>query len=162
MAYNVGMQTSAPSPFLIPLIFTSFVIFFPILWLGITALISVISGYGALARKYPGQPQLPPGAWTNQTGSFGTSRYKKTLTIGVTPEGLFLWVMFLFRFQHPPIFVPWNEVEVGEPQSAWGFGTTTEVTFPQLQDMRIQIGGKAGEAVAEAKQQSLGGATQPP
>jgi hypothetical protein len=34
------------------------------------------------------------------------------LTLGVSQQGLYLASMFLFRFMHPPLLVPWSEIKV--------------------------------------------------
>ncbi len=46
--------------------------------------------------------------------------YNNVLTIGVSPEGLYLASMFLFRFMHPPLLVPWSEIKVRRYQG-WVF-----------------------------------------
>ena len=38
--------------------------------------------------------------------------YNNVLTIGVSEEGLYLACMFLFRFMHPPMLIPWDEIKV--------------------------------------------------
>ncbi len=34
------------------------------------------------------------------------------LTLGANQEGLYLASMFLFRFIHPPLLIPWSEIKV--------------------------------------------------
>jgi len=48
------------------------------------------------------------------------ANYNRVLTIGVSPEGLYLASMFLFRFMHPPLFVPWSEIKVRR-KNGWVF-----------------------------------------
>jgi hypothetical protein len=36
------------------------------------------------------------------------------------PEGLYLASMFLFRFMHPPLLIPWSEIKVRR-QKGWVF-----------------------------------------
>jgi hypothetical protein len=38
--------------------------------------------------------------------------YHNCLTIGGSPEGLYLAIMPLFRFRHPPLLIPWAEITV--------------------------------------------------
>jgi hypothetical protein len=42
----------------------------------------------------------------------GLADYKNVLTIGVSQQGWYLASMFFFRFMHPPLLVPWNEIKV--------------------------------------------------
>ena len=38
--------------------------------------------------------------------------YNNVLTIGASPEGLYLASMFLFRFMHHPLLILWSEIKV--------------------------------------------------
>jgi hypothetical protein len=48
------------------------------------------------------------------------ANYNNVLTIGVSQQGLYLASMFLFRFMHPPLLVPWNEIKVRR-KTGWVF-----------------------------------------
>jgi hypothetical protein len=50
----------------------------------------------------------------------GMTGYNGVLTLGSDAEGVYLGVMFLFRFAHPPLFIPWSDVAVEEP-TRWFF-----------------------------------------
>jgi hypothetical protein len=39
------------------------------------------------------------------------ANYNNVLTIGACQQGLYLASMFLFRFMHPPLLVPWSEIK---------------------------------------------------
>jgi hypothetical protein len=56
------------------------------------------------------------------------------LTLGVSQQGLYLASMFLFRFMHPPLLVPWSEIKVRRSKG-WFFEYVTftlghELTIP--------------------------------
>ena len=38
--------------------------------------------------------------------------YGNCLTVGANSYGLYLRILFLFRFMHPPLFIPWSEVSI--------------------------------------------------
>ncbi len=40
----------------------------------------------------------------------GSAGYRLMLTIVVSEEGLYLAVLFPFRFMHPPLLIPWSEI----------------------------------------------------
>ena len=40
------------------------------------------------------------------------AHYNNVLTLGASQRGLYLASMFLFRFMHPPLLVPWSEIKV--------------------------------------------------
>jgi hypothetical protein len=52
------------------------------------------------------------------------ANYNRVLTIGVNPQGLYLATMFLFRFMHPPLLVPWSEIKV-QRSKGWMFEYVT-------------------------------------
>jgi hypothetical protein len=52
------------------------------------------------------------------------ANYKNVLTLGVSPQGLYLASMFLFRFMRPPLLVPRSEVKVRR-KKGWMFETVT-------------------------------------
>ncbi|MGH9564904.1 MAG: hypothetical protein ACRD4I_02870 [Candidatus Angelobacter sp.] len=38
--------------------------------------------------------------------------YGNCLVVGGSSEGLYLAIMALFRFRHPPLLIPWTEIAV--------------------------------------------------
>jgi hypothetical protein len=98
-----------------------FPIYFLWLWLLVGATISVIGGWFSLAKVYRTQVAFDGTKWRMQSGQMRwPANYNNVLTIGVSQQGLYLASMFLFRFMHPPIFVPWNEIKVRR-KTGWVF-----------------------------------------
>lgn len=72
---------------------------------------AAIGGWRDLARRYRADDK-PPGEYYHfRSGSFGGIGYKNLLTVGVCDDGLYLAVFFLFRVAHPPLLVPWSQVQ---------------------------------------------------
>ena len=40
------------------------------------------------------------------------ANYNNVQMVGASQQGLYLASMFLFRFVHPPLLVPWSEIKV--------------------------------------------------
>jgi hypothetical protein len=40
------------------------------------------------------------------------TNYNNCLTLGSNDAGLYLSILLLFRFRHPPLLIPWNEISV--------------------------------------------------
>jgi hypothetical protein len=96
-------------------------IFFVCLWLFVCATISVIGGWFSLAKVYRAQLAFDGTRWSGQSGGMRRlANYNRVLTIGVDPQGLYLATMFLFRFMHPPLLIPWNEIKVRRSKG-WAF-----------------------------------------
>jgi len=113
-----------------------FPIYFLWLWLLVGATISVIGGWFSLAKVYRTQVAFDGTKWRMQSGQMRwLANYNRVLTMGVNPQGLYLSSMFLFRFMHPPLLVPWSDIKVRSSQS-WGFG---HVTLTMGQDLAIPL-----------------------
>lgn len=90
-----------------------FPVYFLTLWLLVSAIISYIGGWTTLAKRFRLKQPFAGTRWTGQGGQMRwIASYRNCLTLGVSPEGLYLATMFLFRFRHPPLLIPWNEVTV--------------------------------------------------
>ncbi len=61
--------------------------------------------------------------------------YNNVLTIGVNREGLYLAAMFLFRFMHPPLLIPWSEIKARKSKG-WFF---EYVTFTMGRELAIPL-----------------------
>jgi hypothetical protein len=93
-----------------------FPLYFVLLWMFISWLISVFGGWGRLAPFY--RVATPPfgRGFIGQTGFVGRSRYRNSLDIHVAPEGLYLAVAPIFRMGHPPLLIPWRALGPTTPQ----------------------------------------------
>ncbi len=63
------------------------------------------------------------------------ANYNNVLTLGVSQQGLYLASMFLFRFMHPPLLVPWSEIRV-RSSKGWVF---EYVTFTMGHELAIPL-----------------------
>lgn len=108
-------QPSEPSPFIIIPIILGFAVVFPLMWMGVVGLISVVGGWSSLAGRY-GCATPPAGKRRGSvSGLFGMASYKFTLELIVAEEGLYLATQALFRAFHKPLFIPWAEVRDLQP-----------------------------------------------
>jgi hypothetical protein len=99
----------------------AFAVFFVLLWLVICFIVSLMSGWSSLAQQYRTERPFPAHTRRFQRGVMRwTAKYNGVLTVGSDSEGIYLGVLFLFRLGHPPLFIPWRDVQIGEPTS-WFF-----------------------------------------
>ena len=60
--------------------------------------------------------------------------YGNCLTVGASPDGFYLAISPLFRFRHPPLLIPWTEVEITRRKLLFfryvRFGLGREVKIP--------------------------------
>ncbi len=119
-------------------IVVAFPLYFVLLWSGVCLLISAIGGWGRLAKKYPGSPAPKGTRFSWQSGRFGLAKYNNVLMIHVSPEGLHLAVARIFRFRHPPLFIPWNEIRNASVRRVFRTEYVEfEVGSPKLATLRL-------------------------
>ena len=126
---------------------------FAILWLGITALLAMLSGWPSLAKRFPAIPSavgkrlgfvsasIGPLAW------FPVS-YSRCLFLTVGPAGVAVSILFPFRLLSPPFWLPWSAVASVTERSSF-FGRSVVV---RLRDspVRLSFRGGAGRSVLAA------------
>jgi hypothetical protein len=85
------------------------------MWLGITGLLAHIGGWATLASSFPAQGDIDGERFRFASGSIGWRyfpvSYGNCLFVTINSEGLRLSILFPFRFQSPPFFVPWSSAE---------------------------------------------------
>ena len=98
-----------------------FPIYFLCLWLLVGAILSLIGGWFSLAKVYRARVPFNGTKWRGQSGQMRwLTNYNRVLTLGASQEGLYLACMFLFRFLHPPLLIPWSEIKVRR-KKGWVF-----------------------------------------
>ena len=84
------------------------------LWLFVSFVISFLGGWLSLSRKFRLHGKFSGPKWWGVSGWMrALASYRGCLVVGANPEGLYLAVIFLFRFAHPPLFIPWAEIAFG-------------------------------------------------
>jgi hypothetical protein len=135
-----------------------FVLFFIGMWLAVTFLLSYISGWAFLAKRYraaqpfAGRYERIPSSQMGPLGPFGGAR--NALYIGIDPRGLYLRMFVLFRLNCRDLFIPWPEITVTRGRSF--FMDFVEFQFSQAPPIHLRIYGKAGEVI-----KSLAGPASP-
>jgi hypothetical protein len=101
-----------------------FPIFFIAMWFGVGYLVSFMSGWFALSKRF--RKQSEPYGETRSAGPFFYTVYTRFWThyssvIGMTAakDALYLSVLFLFRVGHPPLRIPWDEIQLSRTKYFW-------------------------------------------
>jgi hypothetical protein len=88
-------------------------IFFVALWLGVTSLLSVLSGWSALMQAFPDRDETPVLSLSGQSGSMGLGvNMRGVLTIAVCPSGLRIGMPRLLAPFSRDFLVPWDRLSV--------------------------------------------------
>lgn len=91
-------------PLWLPIVFVAW-------WILITGLLSEVSGWPRLARRFPSVGRPDGRATWGQVGRMGPVGERNVTSFIATPGGLYLYANPLFRFRRPPILLPWEEVQ---------------------------------------------------
>jgi|WetSurMetagenome_2_1015567.scaffolds.fasta_scaffold00263_7 hypothetical protein len=92
------------------------IIFFIILWCLVIAILSLVSGWYQLSKKYPCPADLQIihdcGLTSLTLGiPYFPVSFSNCVFVRIANEGIIISILFLFRLLCPPILIPWNEVE---------------------------------------------------
>lgn len=94
-------MSSFPDPTIIILIVVNAIIFwflFSRSWL-------------SLAKLYKTNQAPPRNIRRMKHGYVGWIRYKGTLNVGITPEGIYLSSIVIFNIGTPPLLIPWTAID---------------------------------------------------
>ena len=148
---------SDPQPFPLWIIFLLFPLFFAAIWLFVTGILATVGGWSVLARLYrdPGHAfrgnivQLPGSSVSLRRGRVPLpANYNRCVTLTLPGPGLHLRVVSAFRFRHPPLFIPWGQMETVEPGTMLGWRILT--LRPRGTGTRIYLWGGTAEVVEDA------------
>jgi hypothetical protein len=147
------MDDPQPLPlWVIPL----FPVFFAGMWLFVTGLIATLSGWSSLGIRFREAPDAPaPTARRFGMASVDLVNsalplpmsYNNCIVLGLGDAGIHLRTWLPFRFRHPPLLIPWAQVE----SCTFGrfFFRRAAVLQVRGTGTRIRIYGTPGQAVAE-------------
>lgn len=111
MIFASSSQTPSEPVWLPLLIIPVFFIVFPLFWCFVVKMISVVGGWGRLAKRFAAGDKAVTGkSFQMVTGMVGLSSYRNMLTIHFAEDGFFLDVMPIFRVGHPRLFIPWTAI----------------------------------------------------
>jgi hypothetical protein len=110
-------------------------VLFPAWWCFVSWIFSYSSGWQRLAALYPARTS-PTGQRFSTDARIGIARYGG-IYVDVSPDGLFLSVMFAFRIGHQPLFIPWTEIHNRQPKTwpFWREGVEFDIGAPCVVSM---------------------------
>jgi hypothetical protein len=119
------------------------------LWILISTIVARASGWAALAAAYRLQESFDGQRWHFQTAQMRwATNYGNCLTVGVSPRGLYLAVVFLFRPGHPPLLIPWPDITVYMRERTWF--TVVELQFRRVPGIPLRISARLAARLATA------------
>jgi hypothetical protein len=133
----------------IPALLTLFVVS----WTMTLFLIARMNGWDQLATLYSANADEFAGRkWYLQSARMrGFGRYKGALTLGANSRGLYLAVVLPFRPGHPPLFIPWEAIDIRQPNPGWDI----EFAFRQFPGVFLTVPRQRGLEIAGTAQRPI-------
>ncbi len=125
---------------------------FVAIWTLALRFIALISGWTRLAKRYSTKDRLNPyqgKKLRRKSGRLGGSSYKRVLILGANMQGVYISVNVLFRLFHPPLFIPWSEIEAEERDGV--FMSFVTLKFTEVPNVALTIPAKVMAQLNELK-----------
>jgi hypothetical protein len=97
---------------------------FVVFWCAICFLIGLLSGWSALGARY--RKQSEPDGEVKTAGPFSYtvymrfwSHYSGVIRLAAAEDALYASVLSIFRVGHPPLRIPWEEIEMSRTRYFW-------------------------------------------
>jgi hypothetical protein len=120
------------------------------LWCLVVAIVSFVGGWFRLSRKFRLVGSFDGVSEGLQSGQMRwLTHYGSCLRLGTNRDGLYLAVLFLFRFMHPPLLVPWSEIKVRR-KKRWLFGEYVTFTMGSDLGIPLRISGRSASMLRDA------------
>jgi len=104
----------------------------------VTYLLSTIGGWSKLAKNYPRRQIAEGRKFTMQSLAVGVTNYGNVITVHSSREGLDFAVMFLFRFGHRPLFIPWSHIAPPREKSLlWCKYVLLDIGMPKVATIKL-------------------------
>ncbi len=110
-------------------------------------LISIVSGWWALSKSYRANSPFNGKRlrMRSATMRWGTN-YGGCLTIGANREGLYIAIFPIFRINHPPLFIPWNDIST-EKEKQFVFFNVVKFSFRKSSKIPLIISKKLANRI---------------
>jgi hypothetical protein len=95
---------------MIALVVVLFTVVFSAMWLGITGLLYVMSGWKRLATEFPDTPEPAMQTFAMRSARMRGVNFKNTLRLGACATGLRVSTMRILMPFARPFFVPWSQI----------------------------------------------------
>jgi hypothetical protein len=133
-------------------LFRDYPYIFPIVFVGLSWISAHFFGsWQQLAATYGYREKFVGQTWKFQYVAVNRSEYKNSVTVGINSTGLYLAPFSLFRTGHPPILIPWAELQLEEER------TWTATMYALRLSSRPQIKIKITEELFKKLETAAGG-----
>jgi len=118
------------------------------IWVGACYLIGAMGGWNTLAEHYRNKSDFQGELFRFNSGKLGMAGYGGCLTLGASPHGFYLETLFLFRFGHPALLIPWEDISVNV-KNRWLF-SSTDFEFSKCPEIVLNLSKRLAKKIAGA------------
>ncbi|MGH9380057.1 MAG: hypothetical protein ACRD2Z_05545 [Thermoanaerobaculia bacterium] len=118
------------------------------MWLLICFLLSAMGGWQRLAEHYVASARFSGERFYFCSAQIGYVNYGGCLTLGASPDGLYLAVFPLFRVAHPPLVIPWSDV-IARESRRWFFAAVA-LEFAKANGISVRISRRLAQVLFDA------------
>ncbi len=93
-----------------PLFPIAFPFLFAGMWVGVSYLLSRMSGWRALSQRYPAVAEPVGERLIWASAQLGGVSFRSCLNMTLSPAGLYMVPARMFRLFMPPLLIPWSDV----------------------------------------------------
>jgi len=125
-------------------------LFFAVMWIGVTSLLSYLSGWFTLMQQFPDRDEKALLQLNWQSGFMGNLpvNFRNVLKVGVCPSGLRVGVLRIFGIFAHDFFVPWHAL-AAKKKEYWMW-EVNELTFGKPEIGKLMLYGSTTDRLAEA------------
>jgi len=125
------------------------------LWILVCILVSAIGGWRELAKDYRADFPFEGKKFRMKSGRmrWGTN-YTACINFGANKMGLYLSMALFLRIGHPPLFIPWPDVEREETKQ-YQLIKTVRLKFPKHPNIPLFISKRLAERIFDIQDKGL-------
>lgn len=125
-------------------------LFFVVIWIGVTSLLSFLSGWFTLQQQFPNRDEKPLLQLNWQSGFMGSLpvNFRNVLKVSVCPSGLRIGVLRVFGAFAHDFFVPWHAISATKKE--FWMWQVTELTFGKPEIGKLLLYASTTDRLAEA------------
>ncbi len=117
-------------------------------WCLIGYVMSILTGWNRLAKRFPAPPGLKARLYRFRGAFFGDVFCSGPVTVGVSRQGLYMATFLLFRPFHKPLLIPWKEIRPERVKGSFLFNGYW-LYIRSLPDVRIGLSRRLFDKILE-------------
>jgi len=125
-------------------------VIFALIWIGTSYMLALVSGWMELAKVYGSDKLCTGKVWRFQSMRLWPANYNGCVNIGTDFDGVCLYLFFLFRAGHRPLFISWSDITAVRKVKRIRIFNYVELSLAQCPSVKICIDERLAARLVEA------------